>query len=332
MPGLPPKISDQAYADKLAAWAPYTIGQTVNYSFNDNSDAGYNFSSEQKAAIETALKQLEDLFGLTFTKVSQGNSDLTFSAQNGPLNNAEIGTDAAGVANVLYYFPSQSELSSTDVGYGSRFFTTTIHEVLHGMGLGHPGAYNGGNTTYLNDAEQRRDTEQYSVMSYFIAGDDGSGTSNFFKFGGTWKYVHPSTPQLLDLLALTRGDFDGSFAGFNFSSATRSGDTRYGYKVKNKLDDVFDFKVNEAPVVTIFDGGGMDTLDLSGDKVRTSLVLEYDNNFNVTNWVEVTRKTSVIDLREGKFSSTNGMTDKRDDRQYCYRVRNKNRKRHRNKV
>jgi serralysin len=67
---------------------------------------------------------------------------------------------------------------------------------------------------------------------------------------------------------------------------TRAGDTVYGF---NSTADkaVFDFTQNTHPVVTIWDAGGNDTLDLSG--------------FN---------SNSVIDLNEGAFSSaSNKVTD-----------------------
>ena len=58
-----------------------------------------------------------------------------------------------------------------------------------------------------------------------------------------------------------------------------AGDTVYGSN-STADRDVFDFTINDTPIVTIWDGGGNDTLDVSG--------------FN---------SDQVIDLNEGAFSS-----------------------------
>src|SRR5262245_46500877 len=44
---------------------------------------------------------------------------------------------------------------------------------------------------------------------------------------------------------------------------TRSGNTVYGFNSNTGLD-VYDFTRNTNPILTIWDGGGIDTLDLSG--------------------------------------------------------------------
>ncbi len=63
---------------------------------------------------------------------------------------------------------------------------------------------------------------------------------------------------------------------------TRTGDTVYGFN-SNAGRDVYDFAVNTMPVISIYDAGGVDTLDFSG-------------------W----NSNSYIDLNEGAFSSGGG--------------------------
>ena len=68
--------------------------------------------------------------------------------------------------------------------------------------------------------------------------------------------------------------------------STRTGDTVYGFNsTETSQWSPFDFSVNEAPVVSIWDAGGNDTLDVSGWSVD-----------------------QVIDLNEGAFSDVGGMT------------------------
>jgi serralysin len=66
---------------------------------------------------------------------------------------------------------------------------------------------------------------------------------------------------------------------YGADTTTRSGNTVYGFN-STADKDVFDFTQNTNPLLTIWDGGGTDTLDLSG--------------FN---------SNSIIDLNDGAFSS-----------------------------
>jgi hypothetical protein len=139
------------------------------------------------------------------------------------------------------------------------------------LGLDHPGEYNGGSPTYANDALYAQDTHMWTVMSYFDAQNTGA---DWYAGNGWWHYAQ--TPMLHDLLAAQ--------AIYGADMSTRSGDTVYGF---NSTADrsVFDFTQNDDPVVTIWDGGGTDTLDFSG-------------------W----NSNSQISLVEGTFSHVNSMT------------------------
>ncbi|MEO1544762.1 MAG: M10 family metallopeptidase, partial [Pseudomonadota bacterium] len=169
----------------------------------------------------------------------------------------------------------------TDDGFpstnpGSSGFTTILHEVGHALGLSHPGEYDASDDirpTYLRDAEYIEDTEQYSVMSYF------SETWT----GADYQGEREQSLRTHDILAIQE------IYGINWN--LRSGDTRYGYTATDGIPSVFDFSnLGEGghptrPVITIFDGGGTDTLDL-----------RYDGS------------DLVLDLRPGAFSSTHGLT------------------------
>lgn len=156
-----------------------------------------------------------------------------------------------------------------DAGYrlGGYGFMTTLHEIGHALGLDHPGPYNG-SADYGRDAVYSQDTRQYTVMSYFDAGSDGSGVN----YGG----VSAQTPLLHDVMAIQ--------AIYGADMTTRAGDTTYGFhSTADRV--VYDFTLNQKPVLCIWDAGGDDTLDLSGSSAH-----------------------QVLDLREGHFSSVMGMT------------------------
>jgi serralysin len=138
--------------------------------------------------------------------------------------------------------------------YGGYGFITYLHEIGHAMGLSHPGTYDAsdGVVTYAADAEYLQDTRRYTVMSYFDADEDGSGTDHYGSTG-SWRYAQ--TPMLDDVAAVQ--------AIYGADMTTRAGDTVYGFH-STAGKDVYDFTRNTNPILTIWDGGGIDTLDLSG--------------------------------------------------------------------
>ena len=172
-----------------------------------------------------------------------------------------------------------------DIVPGTRVWETLVHETGHSLGLTHPGPYDGndGNVnddddnafpTYEHSAEYIEDTKMYTVMSYF----DG-GYTGFDNDGNNSWLVTPRTHDMHVVQYLYGVNWD-----------TREGNTTYGYNADG-VSAVFDFTnyggagEPDYPQLTIWDGGGVDWLDLSGDGSGVTL-----------------------DLRPGAFSSTHGMT------------------------
>ena len=142
-------------------------------------------------------------------------------------------------------------------GYG---LTTMIHEIGHSIGLSHPGTYdagNGGTITYANNAVFNQDNRKYTVMSYFGGYLPGSGWQ---QDGTSLSYLYPQTPMVYDIAAI-----QGKYGA---DTITRTGNTTYGFNCNLSSSDpekkIYDFNINHTPIFTIWDAGGIDTLDCSG--------------------------------------------------------------------
>ncbi len=140
---------------------------------------------------------------------------------------------------------------------GSFGYTTLLHEIGHALGLAHPFESKKNNDSLLSDEE---DSTQYTVMS----NTDYEGAGYTFTQTGensySWYTVQPTTPMLYDLLAMQY------LYGPNLT--TRTG------------DDTYVFSNSQAELRTIWDAGGIDTLDLSNQSTDLQ-----------------------VDLNDGRFSS-----------------------------
>ena len=268
-----PQVAEQL--DSGHHWA----GGVVTYSFpTSNPDpngewGGFSaFTPEQQAMAELVLGLWADAANITFEladdpdkgQIRFYNLDELPAAGQGALPG-----DGDVRVNPKHWY-------NADTSFGGGALANLLHEVGHALGLSHPGNYNfdpenpNDYPTYEKDAVYLQDSNQYTVMSYFAA-----------EYTGADHYVdgvleNASSPLLHDIYAIQQ------IYGTNLS--TRAGDTVYGFN-STADRDVFDFELNPLPVIAIWDGGGVDTLDLSGFQ-----------------------GDSRIDLADGAFSDVAGMT------------------------
>jgi len=137
-------------------------------------------------------------------------------------------------------------------------FQALTHEIGHAIGLHHSGEYNGS----VDAASQQNgpyDNRQWTIMSYINPSDTRAKYYGSSAMPGTRWQSTASTPMVLDVAAAQR------IYGKPVSGATQGGQT-FGFNsnVAGPAHNAFDFNVNRTPVVTIYDAGANNTLDLSG--------------------------------------------------------------------
>jgi serralysin len=268
----------------------FNYGYVFNYNGGLAAAAEYRnftpFSEAQKASARSAMGLWDDLIAVSFAETPIAQADIAFSnLTSAPTTQAYAylpGGPVFGLAvldaqaNRMYgdVWISLSQASNLQLGFGDYGAKSIIHEVGHSLGLLHPGAYNagqaGGAITYAKHAEYAQDSRMYSIMSYFDAEYTGGGHIDWSKMN----WVSAQTPLVHDIAAVQKI--------YGADLTTRTGDTVYGFN-STAGKDVYDFAKNSKPVLSIYDAGGNDTLDLSGF---------------VSN--------SKIDLNPGAFSSAGG--------------------------
>jgi serralysin len=261
----------------------YGLAEYFNFS---------TFNEAQRAATREAIGYWDDIIAVTFKETDSYHADLNYAnLASAPGTQAysriptlglstTLGGQVAGIAGDVWVSASQPSNFQFDEGlYG---LNTLVHETGHSLGLSHPGGYNFGPgfaVTYGNGAEYAQDARNYTIMSYWNPRDMGSTSTGVPTRDFDWSLMsiaYGSTPMIHDILAAQ--------AMYGADMTTRSGDTVYGFN-STADRDAFDFDKTPWPTMTIWDGGGNDTLDASG--------------YNVD---------QVIDLTPGSLSSIGGIT------------------------
>ena len=287
------------YEDGIS-WGFYDFRTKIGFNGNGEGKGYFPFTPEQRLVAAQSIAYWDDITDINFTRVDVSWHDARAWAK-GLAPDILFANTTSGPAQAWAYYPGSGgknvfDRIGSDVWIGadgSNYFnlwdggygqTTQVHELGHSLGLSHPGDYNFGDDndgdgipdpiTYVGDAFYFQDSRQYTTMSYFDSYEVGSNYVDW----SLMRFMYAATPMVDDIWVLQQK--------YGADETARTGDTTYGFhstadvtSTAMKFTDTYE----QMTIFTIWDADGNDTLDLSGYHTP-----------------------SVIDLREGAYSSAGG--------------------------
>ncbi len=257
-------------ARKWGATTAGTPGGTVTYYFTPAS----NWSTTEQGWFTAGLALWSAVANITFVKTdTASNAGITFTRTNDggsytyAIYSPAIGACVTGgtVLGTIVYASVNIDTIGTSFGpitglasKGGFTVENLLHEEGHALGLGHAGPYNGS----INVKTQQfspYDNRRWSIMSYVDPGNTAAKYYSQTPVKGGFGGAQPTTMMPLDILAIQR------LYGVPVTTPLSGGQV-FGFNtnITGAIRPFFDFTQNKSPVITIWDKGTNNTLNLSG--------------------------------------------------------------------
>lgn len=271
----------------------YSFPQTAAGLFTQGEAAGFRpTNAAQQELLTLALAGWDDLVPQGFAPGAAGGTAIEFGYTSTSIGYAHAYYPTNGST---WFNVTESSLVATTVGqYG---YQTFMHEVGHALGLNHMGDYNGdGNWS----PSSYQDSVVLSIMSYFgpryAAPNYSAEVMQADWIAADSRPYSPQTPMVNDVAAIQ--------AIYGVSATTRAGDTVYGFgsTATGATARLYDFASNRQPILTIFDAGGIDTLNLSLWSSPSRIVLQggaYSSANEMTNNIAIAFGTTIENAEGG---------------------------------
>lgn len=271
-----------------AKFGSATPGSGANISYGFDMASGWT-ATEQGAFASTAALWAA-VANITFTQAAPAEADIVITrATDGTASagqsrfipsqtgSASVGRALDGTIDIDTSVPSFGPLGAAFSEFGGYPYTVLLHEWGHVLGLGHGGAYDE-SLDISETALTAFDSRAWTLMSYIEPSNEHqwgtSRSSNNLIYGND-----PTTPMPLDIVAIQR------MYGVAVDTPL-SGGQAYGFNsnIGGLIGKYFDFNQNSRPIVTLWNKGANNTLDVSG--------------FG---------QASTINMNDGSFSSVAGL-------------------------